>query len=386
MNEKRRMSTRRVAAVIVGAAALGAGATFGATSALDSPPRSAVVTAVPAAHPASISAATGLTPTQIYDQATPGVVDIQVTSTTSAPFGFFDGRRQQQGEGSGFVLDTKGDIVTNQHVVSGATSVTVQFSDGSTAKAAVVGSDPGTDVAVIHVDVDASKLHPLSLGTSSSVKPGEGVVAIGSPFGLAGSMTAGIVSAVGRTIDAPDGTPITGAIQTDASINHGNSGGPLIDANGDVVGMNSQIDSNSGGSDGVGFAIPIDTVDSVATQLIAGKTVQHAYLGVQIQTVTPTAASTLSIPVGAQVAQVVAGSPADRAGLKAGAARRTVGGSTYTTDGDVIVAVDGTAIASASDLQAAIAAHKPGDSVTLKVSRSGSERSVTVTLGTRPKA
>jgi putative serine protease PepD len=300
--------------------------------------------------------------TQLYKEVTPGVVDITVAeSSSSGGFGF--GQQQSQAEGTGFVYDSKGDIVTAAHVVDGATSIKVHFKDGKTATATLVGKDDSTDTAVIKVNVDSSELHPLSIGSSSGVQPGNEVVAIGSPFGLTETMTAGIVSAIGRTITAPNNFSISGAIQTDAPINHGNSGGPLLNATGQVVGVNVQIDSNSNGSEGVGFATPIDTVKGVAETLISGGKVQHAYLGIQVGDASGNA--------GAQVSCVVSGSPADDAGLKAG---------------DVITAVGTTQITSADDLTAAVNSYKPGDKVTMKVTHSGSSKSVPVTFGNRPSS
>ena len=287
------------------------------------------------------------------------MVDITVSETASGGFGL--GQQQSQAEGTGFVYDTKGDIVTAAHVVDGASSIKVHFEDGTTATATLVGKDDSTDTAVIKVNVDSSELHPLSIGSSAAVQPGDEVVAIGSPFGLTETMTAGIVSAIGRTITAPNNFSISGAIQTDAPINHGNSGGPLLNASGQVVGVNVQIDSNSDGSEGVGFATPIDTVKNVADTFISGGKVQHAYLGIQV--------SDASANGGAKVGSVVSGSPADKAGLKAG---------------DVITAVAGTKIAIADDLTAAVNTYKPGDKATLKITRGGSTKSITVTFGTRP--
>ena len=230
----------------------------------------------------------------------------------------------------------------------------------------------------------AAELTPLPLGGSADVAVGDGVVAIGSPFGLEGTVTSGIISALGRTIDAPNGFTISGAIQTDAAINHGNSGGPLLDSGGNVIGVNAQIASNSGGNEGVGFAIPVDTVQQVASQLVSGKTVDHAYLGVSLATVDAGAAQALGLPQGAQVASVQEGSPAAAAGLEAGTNTQDVNGQSYTTDGDVITALYGEPIASADALVGALAGKKPGDRVMLTVSRGGSTRSVEVTLGTRP--
>jgi putative serine protease PepD len=234
----------------------------------------------------------------------------------------------------------------------------VKFSDGSVYKATVVGSDTSSDLAVLHVDAPASKLTPLELGDSSNVAVGDGVVAIGNPFGLDNSVTSGIVSALNREIAAPDNTPIEGAIQTDAAINHGNSGGPLIDLAGKVIGVNSQIQSDSGGNDGVGFAIPSNTVRSIATQLISTGKAQHALLGVTVKTSTS----------GVGVASVESGSGAANGGVKAG---------------DVITAIDGSSVTTAEQLRAVIAAHKPGDSLKLTLRRDGATKTLTVTLGSR---
>ena len=276
-------------ALAIGVAA-GAGAY--ALSSHGSKTPSAAPVVVPAQPASSTSSVDSLT--QLYSEDAPGVVDITVESTTSGgssggiPFGNPGGSQKQQAEGTGFEIDSKGNILTAEHVVDEATSIKVTFEDGSTAKATLVGSDKSTDTAVIHVDVSASQLHPLTLGNSSSVQPGQSVVAIGSPFSLAETMTAGIVSATNRTITAPNGFSITGAIQTDAAINHGNSGGPLIDAaTNTVIGINDQIPAgDSNDNAGVGFSVPIDTAKSVAQTLIAGGTVQHAYLGVRIESVT----------------------------------------------------------------------------------------------------
>lgn len=379
-NSPRSNRILRLTAPFVAVGVLGAGTALGVDRALGGDGGASTATsAAIAARPAAL--VTGqLDPSQIYAQAAPGVVEISVTGSSPSPFG----RSQTSGVGSGFVLDENGNIVTNAHVVENANAITVRFSDGSEAKATLVGSDPSTDIAVIHVDVGASKLKPLELGSSSSVKPGDPVVAIGSPFGLEGSISAGIASAVDRTIQAPDGTPITGAIQLDAALNGGNSGGPLLNADGKVIGVNAQIESESGASDGVGFAIPIDTARTIASQLIESGKVEHAFLGVRLQTVTSAAADALGLPRGAQIEQVESGSPAASAGLRAGTQTRAVEGVQFTTDGDVIVSVDGTPVTSAEDLAAAVAAHKPGDKVTLGVVRSGEQRTVDVTLASRP--
>jgi putative serine protease PepD len=303
---------------------------------------------------------------QIYQQANPGVVDITVTTSGSSdssggfPFGGGGSSSAATAEGSGFVYDNAGHIVTNNHVVEGQTSIKVRFSDGKTYDATLVGTDPSTDLAVIKVDAPASELHPLALDDSSGVQVGDGVVAIGSPFGLSETVTAGSVSAVNREIQAPSGATIPGAIQTDAAINHGNSGGPLLDLSGKVVGVNAQIESDSGDNAGVGFAIPSNTVKSVVAQLLSGGTVQHAYLGVSIEDANGQ---------GASVQQVQSGSPASKAGLQVG---------------DVITAVDGNSVTDAASLTAAVTGHSPGDKVTLTYTRNGSTQTATATLGNRP--
>ena len=351
---------------VVAALALGGGAGAGIYAGLSGGGGSSTSPAATTAAPATTiqpAAATTTTSTlnQIYKAATPGVVDITVTQTSTGGFGF--GQQESQAEGTGFVYDTKGDIVTAAHVVDGASAVKVKFKDGKTVSATVVGSDNSTDTAVIKVNVASSELHPLTIGSSSAVQPGDEVVAIGSPFGLTETMTAGIVSAVGRTITAPNNYSISGAIQTDAPINHGNSGGPLLNASGAVIGVNVQIDSESNGSEGVGFATPIDTVKSVADTLIAGGKVEHAYLGIQVGDAPNNG--------GAQVSCVVSGSPADNAGMKAG---------------DVITAVGTTQITSADDLTAAVNTYKPGDKATMTVTRNGSTKSLSVTFGNRPSS
>jgi putative serine protease PepD len=335
------------AALAIGTGA-GAAIYAGSTGGSSSP------TTVVASVPAQPAASTTTSLTQLYKDVAPGVVDIVVNESSG---GFGD--QGAQAEGSGFVIDSSGDIVTNQHVVDGATAIKVTFQDGKTVKATLVGADPSTDVAVIKVDVSSSELHPLTFASSSAVQVGQAVAAIGSPFGLPETLTSGIVSALNRTISAPNNYSISGAIQTDAPINHGNSGGPLLNSSGQVIGVNAQIESDSGGNDGVGFAIPSDAVKSVADTIVSGGTVKHAYLGITIGTSS----------AGAEVSAVKANSPAAAAGMKAG---------------DVITAIDGDSVASADDLTAKISAHQPGDKVTLSVTRNGSTQKFVVTLGTRP--
>jgi putative serine protease PepD len=344
-------------AVAVGAGG-GAGAAVAALHGGDSTQTRTITTSAGSAAPIA-SKTGGLTVSQIYQQVKQGVVDIKVTSSTTqdTPFGPSSGK--SQAEGSGFVIDKQGDIVTNDHVVSGASAIQVTFADGTKASAKVVGTDPSTDLAVVRVSgVDASKLQPVSFGDSSASHVGDGVVAIGSPFGLPDSVTTGVVSALGRTMQAPNKYTITGAIQTDAAINHGNSGGPLLNSSGQVIGVNAQIESDSGGSDGVGFAIPSNTVKKVAQQLLSGGKVTHAYLGVEL---TGTGSPT--------VASVKSGSPAANAGLKTG---------------DAITAIDGKAISSSDALITDLQGHTPGDKVALTIRRGGTSSTVDVTLGAQP--
>ena len=307
------------------------------------------------------AATSSLSVTGVYNDARKGVVEITVKSTATGnnDFPFGGGSQTQQALGSGFVYDGNGHIVTNQHVVDGAQSISVRFWNGATYRATLVGSDPSTDIAVIKVAAPASMLHPLALGDSGSLEVGQGVVAIGSPFGLQETVTAGIVSALHREMTAPNNFTIADSIQTDAAINHGNSGGPLLALDGKVIGVNAQIESDSGGSDGVGFAIPANTVRSIASQLIGTGSVKHAYLGVGIA----------SAANGVRLTQVRAGTPAAQAGLQSG---------------DVVTAVGGRQVRAADELGTAIDAKKPGDQVTITYTRNGASHTVTVTLAERP--
>jgi len=318
----------------------------------------------------------------IYAKTSRSVVEIAVTSSGSgSPF---RPEGTQQAQGSGFVYDRQGHVITNQHVVDGAESVKITFWNGTSYDAEVVGSDPSTDIAVLNVDAPASLLRPLALGKSSAVAVGDPVVAIGSPFGLEGTVTSGIVSALHREIESPNGFTIDDAIQTDAAINHGNSGGPLLDMQGEVIGVNAQIESESGGSDGVGFAVPSDTVRLIADQLIETGSVQHAYLGVGVDTVPAAVAEELDTVPGVAIASVRTGSPAAQAGLRAATGTKVVDGQEYPSGGDVITKLDGTAIESAAELRSLIDARSPGDTIRLTVVRGGKTRTVEVTLASRP--
>jgi putative serine protease PepD len=311
-----------------------------------------------------IAASSGLTATQIYRDTYRGVVDIKVALASSSSFGRA-GSQESSAEGSGFVYDSKGDILTNEHVIDGASSIDVRFWNGATYKGRLVGSDRSTDLAVVKVSAPSSMLHPLTLGSSGAVQVGDGVLAIGSPFGLAESMTSGIVSALHRGITSPNRFTISDVIQTDAPINHGNSGGPLLNASGRVIGVNTQIQSDSGGSDGVGFAVPSSTIQHVAAELAAGKKVTWAYLGLDIQD----ASTATDASAGALAGAVTPGTPAARAGLK---------------QGDVIVRMGGATISSSEDLGMVLDSKRPGDTIKVIYLRGGKSHTVSVTLGTRP--
>jgi S1-C subfamily serine protease len=309
----------------------------------------------------------GLSIAEVYDRASKAVVEIRATSG-----GAFAG--QSSAQGSGFVFDRDGDIVTNQHVVAGASTISVSFWNGTERPARVVGTDPSTDLAVIRVDAPSSLLQPLSLANSNVVRVGDPVLAFGSPFGLEGTVTSGIVSALHRQMTAPNNYTITDTIQTDAAINHGNSGGPLLNGDGRVIGVDAQIESESGGSDGVGFAIPSNTVAAIVRQLVATGKVEHAFLGVRME----------PVPGGVAITRVLASTPADAAGLRAATGTKVVNGQEIPTGGDVIVAFAGEDVTSAVALQSAVDAHRPGDKVSITIVRGGSRRTLEVTLGVRP--
>ncbi len=349
--------------VIALVVASGSSSTHSVTTTVVQPSRGTTI-------PTSLSGSkTGMTINQIYRADSPGVVDILVTSQSQNPsvFGGGGGGTQQtQGEGAGVVYDSKGDILTDEHVVAGATSVQVRFQDGLKVPAKVLGTDPSTDVGVIKVNVPASELHPLAFADSSAAQVGDPVVAIGSPFSLPETTTAGIISQVGRSIQAPNNYTIPNAIQTDAAINPGNSGGPLLDANGDVLGLNDQIETNNstasgqGSSSGVGFASPSNTVARIANAIIAGHPVQHAYVGVELQS---------NSTGGAEVTVVQPGSPALSAGVQTG---------------DLVTAINGKAITTTDQFIATVDTFSPGDTITLTVKRNGQTHNIQVKLGTRP--
>ena len=336
----------------------------------------------------------GLSVGEIYTRAAPGVVQITSTDTTSAdtpslsPFSLPQAPAQQA-LGSGFVIDKAGHIVTNYHVIEGAEQIEVSFSNQDTLRAKLVGSDPSTDLAVLRVEASSRSLTPLVLGNSGSVRVGDPVVAIGNPFGLARTATAGIVSAVQeRTITAPNGYPIDHVIQTDAPINSGNSGGPLLNDRAQVIGVNSQITPGTSGNVGIGFAVPSNTVKEVVAQLVTTGRVDRAYLGIGGATVTAELARVFRLPVDAGVLVEVVGdgSPAARAGVKPGTSSSVVAGEGYTLGGDLIVALAGKRVSSLEELRDVLADHKPGQTVKLQIYRGNRQRTLDVTLGRQPSS
>jgi len=328
----------------------------------------------------------------IYRASAPGVVHIETATKVpqaSDPFfgNPFGGSQTQRALGSGFVIDKAGHIVTNYHVVRGASSIQVSFSNNERIKATVVGLDPSTDIAVLKVHVKSRALKSLPLGNSDAVRVGDQVIAIGNPFGLDRSVTSGIVSAVQRRIEAPNQLSISHVIQTDAALNHGNSGGPLLNAQGEVIGVNAQIETGgqSQGNVGIGFAIPINTVRTVAAELIKKGKVEHAFLGIEGKTLTPNIARLFHLPVtsGVLVAAVRPSTGAADAGLKAGTNQVTVEGESWPAGGDLIVKADGQSVESIERLIDLIAAKQPGNKVDLEVIRGSKRIHVTVKLGRR---
>ncbi len=323
---------------------------------------------------------------EIYRHAGPGV--LQVTSTSVDSSDPFFGPQARVSLGSGFVIDKDGYIVTNYHVIESARQIEVNFSGDDRVQATIVGVDPSTDLALLKINAQARALTPLPLGDSDAVRVGDAVVAIGNPFGLERTVTAGIVSALQREITAPNGYTIDKVIQTDAGINQGNSGGPLLNARGEVIGVNSQIEpGNTGtGNPGIGFAVPSATLREVVSQIRERGKVEHAYLGVLTQPIDEVLARTYRLPVeqGVIIVEVVPGSPADDAGLKDGDRQVIFGGTSYVLGGDIVTAADGEQVASPDDLRRLVAEKDPGDAMTLDIRRGESKRTVSVTLGRRP--
>ena len=336
-------------------------------------------------------------PQEVYDRAAPGVVTIRSVFGGESSIGILGGRAA--GQGSGFVISSEGEIVTNAHVVTDAAAggvgdidtareVYVEFPDRNQVPAEVLGFDPFADVALLKVDAEGLSLDPLELGSSSEIQVGQPVAAIGSPFGEENSLSTGVISATGRSVESLTDFQIDDAIQTDAAINPGNSGGPLLDADGRVLGINQQIRTASGADEGVGFAVPVDLVQRSIDQLREGGEAHYAYIGVTTQGLYPQLADRLDIDAehGSLIAEVVPGSPADEAGLEGGDQEIRFQGAQVTVGGDVIVSVDGHELVGEADLARLISERSPGDTVTLEVIKDGGDtEDVDVTLGDRPE-
>jgi S1-C subfamily serine protease len=330
------------------------------------------------------TAASGFDAAQVYREASPGVVTIRSIFAGSGG----------AAEGSGFVLDSDGEIVTNAHVVTDESSgkrkpakeVFVEFPDRNVVPAKILGFDPFADVALLKVEPDGFALHPLELGNDADLQVGQPVAAIGSPFGEQQSLSSGIISATDRSVKSLTQFQIEGAIQTDASINPGNSGGPLLDAGARVLGINEQIETDSGSNSGVGFAVPISAIKRSVAQLQENGSAEYAYIGVSSQALYPQLADKLGLDTdfGGLLAEVVPGGPAEKAGLEGGDKKLRFQAGEYRTGGDVILAVDGHDVVQPDDLARLVAAKKPGEKVTLTLLRGGEKKQVEVTLGKRP--
>ena len=320
----------------------------------------------------------------IYEKATDGVVNI---TSTAIQMDFFLNAFPTQGSGSGSIIDTKGHILTNHHVVANAQKLEVTLADESKWPAKLIGSDPDSDLAVIKIDAPREKLRVIPMGDSKNLKIGQKVLAIGNPFGLERTLTTGIISSLGRTIRSEAGTLMEDIVQTDAAINPGNSGGPLLNSEGEIIGINSAIVSPSGGSVGIGFAIPVNTAKRVIPELIAKGYVTYPWIGATINSLIPEVAQYLKIKVdrGAMIAEVVKGGPADKGGLKGGNRRVQVGNTIVIAGGDIVVKADQQNIKTNEELIRYIREKKPGDTILLKVFQKGNFEDMKITLGERPR-
>jgi 2-alkenal reductase len=324
----------------------------------------------------------------LYNQITPSVVSINVVSRGSDFSNFQDEGGFAYGSGSGFVIDTQGHIVTNNHVVDDATSIEVNFYDGTIARGEIVGLDPDSDLALLKVNIPADSLHPIKFADSDQVVVGQSTIAIGSPFGEEWTMTTGIISALNRTIQGLTNFSIGSVIQTDAAINPGNSGGPLLNLSGEVIGVNSQIISRTQSNSGIGFAIPSNLVQRVLPDLLANGRVQYSYLGISGGRVDLALMETMSLPNnmnGVVVQEVVSGGPAAQAGLRGPTNIQVVDGQRVPGSADIITAINGSPVSGMPALVSYLAANtKPGDTVNLTVWRNGQQINIPVTLSARP--
>ncbi len=320
----------------------------------------------------------------VYEKMADGVVNV---TSTAVQMDFFFNAYPTQGSGSGSIIDTKGNILTNHHVVANAQKLEVTLADGSKWPAILVGSDPDNDLAVIKIDALREKLKVVPMGDSKNLRIGQKVLAIGNPFGLQRTLTTGIISSLGRTIRSEVGTMIEDVIQTDAAINPGNSGGPLLNSDGEIIGINSAIISPSGGNVGIGFAIPVNTAKRVVPELLTKGYVTYPWIGATIQSLIPEIARyrKLEIERGAMIAEVAKGGPADKAGLKGGNQRVQVGNMIVLVGGDIVVKADQQDVKTNDELIRYIREKKPRDTILLKIYRNGSFVDIKVTLGERPR-
>lgn len=349
-----------------------------------------VIVVTPTPQPQALVPAGGISEEQstidIYARVSPAVVHI---TSRVVVRDFFWGDQSQEGTGSGFIIDKEGHIVTNNHVVENAETITVNLSDETSVEAKVVGTDPGTDLAVIKIDVPPDKLQTVELGSSSNLRVGQRAIAIGNPFGLDRTLTTGVISSLGRPLQESESSrTIYDVIQTDAAINPGNSGGPLLDSNGMVIGVNSAIYSPSGGSVGVGFAIPVDTVKRVAASIIEKGYYPHPWLGVSGYSLSADLAKYLNLPIdhGVLIAQVTPGQSAQQAGLRGGSRRVQVGNYVILTGGDILTAMDGNTLRGTEDMVKYLETKtKVGQTVSLTILRDGKELNIQAQLGEQPR-
>jgi S1-C subfamily serine protease len=401
----RRTFSALLAAVLVAGTVGGAAGSVLTANALSRGPAQVAPLAAPVVAGQNFAVVDPASVKAVYKQVAPSVVAVQTAAAVNQARssrgsripgvppnlpGQDSGRLVPLGEGTGFVVDTAGHIITNNHVVDGASAVSVVLSDGTRVNAQVVGRAPDSDLALLKADIPANKMAAVTLGDSDAVEPGDLAVAIGTPFGLEQTLTAGIVSAVNRDFGQAAGRPQRGMIQTDAAINPGNSGGPLFNAQGQVIGVTTAIESPVQANVGVGFAIPSNTVKRLLPQLIAGQTVQHAYIGISGVALDADVARDAGLPAGVTegvlVASVSQDGPAARAGIKGGTAGSGTTPGAQARGGDVIVAIDGQAIKRVQDLSAYLDGKNPGDTVTVAVVRNGTRQDVKVTLAPWPSS
>jgi S1-C subfamily serine protease len=372
-----------VALLLCLAALFGCGSGGNDSSATSEQGTSSPVTTSPKPEVIIEASSPGFDATRVYRQAAPGVVTIRSVFDSAGA-----------AEGSGFVLNEEGEIVTNAHVVTDESSgdreaaeqVYVEFPDRNVVPAEIVGFDPFVDIALLQIEPNGFELQPLELGNDDELRVGQPVAAIGSPFGEQQSLSVGVVSATDRSVKSLTQFEIAGAIQTDASINPGNSGGPLLDVGARVIGVNQQIETNSGANDGVGFAVPVSAVKRSIAQLREDGEAEYAYIGVSSQPLYPQLSRKLGLDAdfGGLVSEVVSGGPAEEAGLRGGSDKLTFQAVPYRTGGDLILKVDGLEIIGPDDLAEAVADHLPGDVVRLTILRDNEQQQIEVTLGKRP--